>query len=238
MDVLWSGNLAPPDNGKPTARWGRKATGLSSGSRATEGEPLNTNVASLRSAYTSQSANAGSKASSQAPRSPFGAGTSVRISQEAFAKSRAGEATPNPQKRPVGFDDTGNLTRARAAAAYPNPQKAPVSFDDTGNLTRSVSVDDMGKLTRDGDRSERASLGASGSDPGVVGWDVGPVGSDPDPIGFDPGPIGLDPGPIGLDPGPIGLDPGPIGFDPGPIGFDDTGNLTRSVSFDDTGNLT
>ena len=120
---------------------------------------VNTNVASVRSAYTSQTTNAGSKASSRAPGSPFGSGTSVRISQEAFAKSRAGEAYPNPQKRPVGFDDTGNLTRARAraAAAYPNPQKTPVSFDDTGNLTREAG---------------------SGSDSGVVGWDVGPVGFD------------------------------------------------------------
>jgi len=111
---------------------------------------VNTNVASVtRSAYSPQGTQAGSKASSRAPGSPFGAGTSVSISQEAFAKSRAGEAYPAPQKRPVGFDDTGNLTRtrARAAAAYPSPQKTSVSFDDTGNLTRSVSFDDTGNLT-------------------------------------------------------------------------------------------
>ena len=92
---------------------------------------------------------------------------------------------PNPQKQPVRFDDTGNLT-------YPNPQKQPVRFDDTGNLTypnpqkQPVRFDDTGNLTHPNPQE---------SSVGPVGWDVGPVGSDVGPIGSDVGPIGFDPGP-------------------------------------------
>ncbi len=153
--------MMPLDNSKPAARRGRKATGLQEVAGLPKEHPMNTVN------QTSPGAHGASPPRPSTAAKP--ARTAGSLSGGRGEAHRAAHVSISPAARAAHADQV-----APVSTKNPNPQKQPVRFDDTGNLThpnpQESSVGpvgwDVGPVGSD--------VGPIGSDVGPIGFDPGP----------------------------------------------------------------